>query len=218
MSADIVIVGGGQAGSQAAASLREHGYQGTLTIVGDECHLPYQRPPLSIAFLKGEVGEESVTLRPAAFYARSAVDILIGTRVVSISRESRSVALSSGREIPYHHLILATGTRNRMLSVPGADLEGIVYLRSLDEAIRLKSLAEQARRVVIVGAGFRARIRKRHAQLRRGCDGGRSWIAPHEPCAIGRNVRFLSRLPRRGRRQICVQFAGCGLCRRRWAR
>lgn len=154
MSAGVVIVGGGQAGSQAAASLRERGYQGALTIIGAERQLPYQRPPLSKAFLKGEAGEDSLMLRPAAFYARNGIDMLTETRVVSVDRGSKSVTLSNGSAISYRHLILATGARNRKLLVPGADLNGIVYLRSMDEAIHLKPLAEKARKVVIVGAGF----------------------------------------------------------------
>ena len=150
----VVIVGTGQGGLQTAASLREAGFAGPVTLVGDEPDLPYQRPPLSKAYLLGKMAEEGLRLRSEAFYARNAIDLLAGERVAAIDRAARRVRLANGKELGFDHLVLATGARNRPLPVRGADLDGVLYLRTLAEARDLKARIAGAREVVVVGAGF----------------------------------------------------------------
>ena len=150
----IVIVGAGQAGFQAAASLREAGFSGRLTLVGEEAALPYQRPPLSKAYLAGKTDARGLLLRQESFFAEHRIAHRPGTRVTAIDRAGRSVRLSDGEDLSYDHLILATGTRNRALPVPGADLAGVRQLRSLDDADALRAAIEGIHRIVVVGAGF----------------------------------------------------------------
>jgi 3-phenylpropionate/trans-cinnamate dioxygenase ferredoxin reductase subunit len=150
----IVIVGAGQAGFQAAASLREAGISGRLTLVGEEAALPYQRPPLSKAYLAGKTDARGLLLRQESFFAEHRIEHRPGTRVTAIDRAGRSVRLSDGEDLSYDHLILATGTRNRALPVPGADLDGVRQLRSLDDADALRAAIEGIHRIVVVGAGF----------------------------------------------------------------
>lgn len=149
----IVIVGAGQGGFQAAASLREAGYQGRVTLIGEEPGLPYQRPPLSKAYMKGDAGIEQIELRPAAFYADHRIELVHG-RAAAIDRFERRLALEDGRVLGYDHLILATGARNRPLPVPGRELAGVYYLRTREDADALKADLAGARNVVVIGAGF----------------------------------------------------------------
>ncbi|HEY9215805.1 MAG TPA: FAD-dependent oxidoreductase [Ancylobacter sp.] len=149
----IVIVGAGQGGFQAAASLRDVGYEGRVTLVGDEPGLPYQRPPLSKAYLKGDAGIEQIELRPAAFFRDHRIDLL-NVRVESIDRAAHLLKLEGGGTLAYEHLILATGARNRPLPVMGADLDGVFYLRTLEDAQALKERLAAAAHVVVIGAGF----------------------------------------------------------------
>lgn len=149
----IVIVGAGQGGFQAAASLREAGYQGRVTLVGEEPGLPYQRPPLSKAYMKGDAGIEQIELRPAAFYTDHRIELVHG-RAAAIDRFERRLALENGRVLGYDHLILATGARNRPLPVPGRELAGVYYLRTREDADALKADLAGARNVVVIGAGF----------------------------------------------------------------
>jgi 3-phenylpropionate/trans-cinnamate dioxygenase ferredoxin reductase subunit len=150
----VVIVGGGQAAAQLAASLRENGFEETISIVAAEQELPYQRPPLSKAYLKGEVSTESLELRPAKFYADQRITLHLGEAAVSIDRRARRLCLSSGIALPYAHLVLATGSRNRDLAVPGARLAGVLSLRSRVEADLIRQRVGDAQRVVVIGAGF----------------------------------------------------------------
>jgi 3-phenylpropionate/trans-cinnamate dioxygenase ferredoxin reductase subunit len=150
----IVVVGAGQAGFQLAASLREGGYGGPLTLVGDEPALPYQRPPLSKAYLAGKTDAEGLALRPASFFADHGITHHVASRATGIDREGRRLLLADGTAFPYHHLVLATGSRNRPLPVPGADLAGVRQLRGLADADALKAALAGAPRVVVVGAGF----------------------------------------------------------------
>jgi len=154
MAHGIVIAGTGQGGFQLAVSLREAGYADPITLVGDEPGLPYQRPPLSKAFLQGKVDETGLLLRPPAFYERLKARILDGTRVLGIDREARTVSLSNGETLPYEHLVLATGAAARTLDVPGAQLDGVCVLRGLGDARHLKDRLKQATAVAVVGAGF----------------------------------------------------------------
>jgi 3-phenylpropionate/trans-cinnamate dioxygenase ferredoxin reductase subunit len=149
----VLIVGAGHAGFQLAASLRQGGYDRRIALLNDEQYLPYQRPPLSKAYLKSAGDSDGLMLRPAKFYAEQNIE-LIADRGVGIDRGNRTLRLASGRSMGYAHLVLATGARNRLLDVPNADLDGIMYLRSLHESEALRQRLAIARRVVVVGAGF----------------------------------------------------------------
>ncbi|MBA2400296.1 MAG: FAD-dependent oxidoreductase [Bradyrhizobium sp.] len=149
----VVIVGAGHAGFQVAASLRQHGLAGRIALLNDEGHLPYQRPPLSKAYLKGTGGPDSLMFRPEKFFSDQKID-LISDRVVSIDRSAHKVLLGSGSSLDYGHLVLATGARNRLLDIPNANLEGVRYLRTLDESEALRHRIGSGQRVVVIGAGF----------------------------------------------------------------
>jgi 3-phenylpropionate/trans-cinnamate dioxygenase ferredoxin reductase subunit len=149
----VVIVGAGHAGFQLAASLRQNGFGERIALINDEGHLPYQRPPLSKAYLKGTGGPDSLMFRPEKFFHDQHVE-LIADRAVSIDRGARKVALASGAPLDYGHLVLATGARNRLLDIPNANLEAVRYLRILDESEALRHRLAPGQRVVVIGAGF----------------------------------------------------------------
>jgi 3-phenylpropionate/trans-cinnamate dioxygenase ferredoxin reductase subunit len=149
----VLIVGAGHAGFQLAASLRQHGYSERIGLINDEAHLPYQRPPLSKAYLKGAGAPDSLMFRPDRFYREQNIE-LIADRAVSINRAARRLLLASGSSLDYGHLVLATGARNRLLDIPNANLEDVRYLRTLDESEALRRRIGSARRVVVIGAGF----------------------------------------------------------------
>jgi 3-phenylpropionate/trans-cinnamate dioxygenase ferredoxin reductase subunit len=149
----VVIVGAGHAGFQVAASLRQHGYGERICLINDEAHLPYQRPPLSKAYLKGEGRPDSLMFRPDKFYRDQTIE-LIADRAVSIDRAARKLLLASGTSLDYGHLVLATGARNRLLDIPNANLEAVRYLRILDESEALRQRITSGQRVVVIGAGF----------------------------------------------------------------
>lgn len=153
VEAPILIVGAGHAGFQLAASLRQAGYEGPVSLINDEPHLPYQRPPLSKAYLKGSGGPDTVMFRPERFYHDQRIE-LIADRVVAIDRNALQLVCASGASRAYKHLVLATGARNRLLDIPNAGLKDVLYLRSLDESEMLRQLFATRRRVVVVGAGF----------------------------------------------------------------
>lgn len=154
MSAGVVIAGAGQGGFQVAASLRSEGYEGSITLIGDEPGLPYQRPPLSKSFMAGKQDAEGMHLRPEVFYQDQRIDLLTGERIIWIDASNRSVLLASGGQVPYRQLVLATGARNRLLPVEGARLEGVCYLRTRDEAVEIRDRLDDALNVVIIGGGF----------------------------------------------------------------
>ncbi|HXL14011.1 MAG TPA: FAD-dependent oxidoreductase [Bradyrhizobium sp.] len=149
----VLIVGAGHAGFQVAASLRQHGYGERICLVNDEAHLPYQRPPLSKAYLKGEGRPDSLMFRPDKFYRDQNIE-LIGDRAVSIDRAALRLSLASGSSLDYGHLVLATGARNRLLDLPNANLADVRYLRILDESEALRQRLSSAKGVVVIGAGF----------------------------------------------------------------
>ena len=150
----VVIVGAGQAGYQCSESLRLEGYEGKITLVGDEPLLPYQRPPLSKDYLLGNTDAERIQYRPMAFYEQSSVELLLETSAVSIDPVSNSVELSNGQNLTYEALILATGARVRKLTIAGSDLDGICYLRSLKDVDDIGERLKSAKRVMVIGAGF----------------------------------------------------------------
>lgn len=154
MAAGTVIVGGGQAGFQAAASLRAGGYALPIRIVAEEPHPPYQRPPLSKSHLLGKTDGPPLFYRQPGFYAAQRIELVLGDAVVAVDRAARRVALASGSRLAYDHLVLATGARVRRLPVEGAEQDGVLYLRTLDEADTLRARLLAAERVVVIGGGF----------------------------------------------------------------
>jgi len=152
--AGVVIVGGGHAGGSAAAFLRQDEYEGPITIIGEEPIAPYQRPPLSKAWLKGEADADSLALRPDSFYAEAHIALRLSTTAISIQRAARTVTLEGGETVAYDTLILATGARARTLDLPGADLEGVQVLRSAADAEVLKLALGPGKRLAVIGGGY----------------------------------------------------------------
>ena len=150
----VVIVGAGHAGGTAAALLRQYGYEAPITIVGDEPVAPYQRPPLSKAWLKGETDAEALMLRPLTFYAAHKIELILDVKVTAIHRAAKTVALDDGRTIAYDQLILALGSRARPLPIPGADLAGVLFLRSAADAEPLKAAIGPGKRLAVIGGGY----------------------------------------------------------------
>ncbi len=149
----VIIVGAGHGGYQVAASLRQAGFSDRICLINDEAHLPYQRPPLSKAYIKGSAGPESLMFRPEKFYHDQTIELIAG-RAVSIDRAARKLLLASGETMPYGHLVLATGARNRLLDLPNANLPDVKYLRILDDSEALRKIMPSKKRAVIIGAGF----------------------------------------------------------------
>ena len=149
----VVIVGAGHAGFQVAASLRQHGFKDRVCLINDEGHLPYQRPPLSKAYLKGTGGPDSLMFRPEKFFHDQTIE-LIGDRAVAIDRAAQKLKLASGAFLDYGHLVLATGARNRLPDIPNANLPNVRYLRILDDSEDLRKRIAASKRVVVIGAGF----------------------------------------------------------------
>ncbi|HXY24081.1 MAG TPA: FAD-dependent oxidoreductase [Candidatus Acidoferrum sp.] len=154
MSAGTVIVGTGQAGFQTAASLRAESYAEPITLIGEERQIPYQRPPLSKGFALGQQDFESVELRPEKFYQDHRINLITGSRVTAIDRAARGVKLESGKKFSYEKLVIAVGSRNRKLALKGANLDGIAYLRSVQEAAVIRDRLKNANAVVVIGGGF----------------------------------------------------------------
>jgi 3-phenylpropionate/trans-cinnamate dioxygenase ferredoxin reductase subunit len=150
----IVIIGAGQAGGQAAYSLRQHGYEDEIVLVGDEPAPPYQRPPLSKAYLKGELEEERLYLKPVEYYAEHKVELLTGVKVTAIDAGAKNLTLASGARLNWDRLVIATGARPRRLPVAGAHLDGVLELRTLADVDRLKARVAPGARIVVVGAGY----------------------------------------------------------------
>ena len=150
----IVIVGAGLAGARAAEALRKDGFDGAVTLVGDETERPYLRPPLSKEYLRGDTPRDKVYVHSEAFYAEQRIDLLTSSPVRAIERASREVVLADERRLPFDRLLIATGARPRTLAVPGADLPGVVSLRTLGDADALRAAAAEAERIVVIGAGW----------------------------------------------------------------
>lgn len=150
----VVIIGAGHAGGSAAAFLRQFGWTGPILLVGEEPIIPYQRPPLSKAWLKGEATAESLSLKPADFYRQANIDLRLATRALAIDRTARRIELQNGDRLPYDHLVLALGSRSRKLPVPGADLEHVLELRTAADADRIKAALKPGCRLTIIGGGY----------------------------------------------------------------
>jgi 3-phenylpropionate/trans-cinnamate dioxygenase ferredoxin reductase component len=150
----IVIVGAGLAGARAAEALRKDGYEGRVTILGDEPDRPYLRPPLSKEYLRGESERDKVFVHPERFYVDNAIDLRPSTTAHAIDPARREVVLDDDGRIPFDRLLIATGARPRNLPIPGADLPGVVTLRTLADAEALRSATEDAEGIVVIGAGW----------------------------------------------------------------
>jgi len=150
----VVIVGAGHAAGQVAASLRQDGHEGPIIMLGDEPVIPYQRPPLSKQYLSGEQGIERVYLRPQKFYDDKKIEVRTGVTVDHIDRTAKSVHTSAGDTISYDHLVIATGSRARKLSIEGSDLAGIYYLRSVGDVNAIRSEMAPGKKLVIIGGGY----------------------------------------------------------------
>jgi 3-phenylpropionate/trans-cinnamate dioxygenase ferredoxin reductase subunit len=149
-----IIVGGGLAGALAAETLREEGFDGRITLLGEEPHRPYERPPLSKDYLQGKAARDSIFAYAEPWYADHAVELRLGTAVTSLDPALRTVTTATGEQLDYDKLLLTTGSTPRRLNVPGADLDGVHYLRSVDDSERIKAGFDQAHRVAIIGAGW----------------------------------------------------------------
>ena len=151
---EIVVIGSGQAAIQTVMSLKRNEFTGSIKVIGEEDHLPYQRPPLSKDFLLEEYKPERVSLKKKEFYEENGVDLILGKRAESIDTILKEITLSDENKIRYDQLIIATGSRVRKLNVPGSDKKGIYYLRDLDDANALKQRLKKNKKMVIVGAGY----------------------------------------------------------------
>lgn len=154
MSETTVIVGAGQAGSDLTTALRQIGYTGRIILIGDEQAPPYRRPPLSKAYLAGDIDEEALYLKPLATYVKQNVELRTGVRVSAIDRHAHTVTLEDGESIKYDKLALTTGGRARRLPLPGAEKPNVHYVRTLADIDRLKAQFKPGRRLVIIGGGY----------------------------------------------------------------
>ena len=149
MADPLVIIGAGQAASQLVASLAQDGFAGEICLVGDEPHLPYQRPPLSKKFLAGELALDRLYVKPAAFYEKAGSRLLLGQRAERIDREGRAVVLADGSRLTYSTLVMATGSRPRELPLPGA-----FYLRNIADVDAIRARLAPGKSLVVIGGGY----------------------------------------------------------------
>jgi 3-phenylpropionate/trans-cinnamate dioxygenase ferredoxin reductase component len=149
-----VIVGAGLAGARAAAALREQGFDGRVVLVGAETERPYERPPLSKDYLRGEAGRERLYVHDEDFYGEQQIELRLGRTAESLDTARRELELDGGERMRYDRLLLATGAEPRRLSIPGSDLDGVLYLRSVEDSDALRERFRQSRSVVVVGAGW----------------------------------------------------------------
>ena len=154
MDERVVVIGAGQAAAQLATSLRSGGFTGSLTVIGDEPFLPYQRPPLSKKFLADRPPPEQLYLRPAPFWAERSVEFLLGAAAVKVDLRNSIVTLADGRDVPFDTLVFATGTCARRLPLPGIDSDGVFSLRAIGDVQRLRPALDAAERIAILGGGY----------------------------------------------------------------
>lgn len=150
----IVVVGGGQAGGKAVLELRRLGFDGAIELIGAETHIPYERPPLSKSYLAGEPYRSHNLLPSETWYAEQQITMRLGTRAIGLERDQRQVVLEDGVRVDYDRVLLATGLRARRLAIPGAQLPGVHYLRTLEDSRYLGGRLRPGTRLVIVGAGW----------------------------------------------------------------
>jgi len=150
----IVVIGAGQAGVQAVASLRAESFAGSIVLAGEEPFPPYQRPPLSKAYLSGDFARERLFLKPESFYAEARCELLLGARAEAIDRGAKTVRFASGKTLPYDGLLLATGARVRKLPLPGAGLPGVHYLRDIADVDVLRPILKPGAKLAIAGGGY----------------------------------------------------------------
>jgi len=153
-SSAYVIAGAGLAGAKAAESLREEGFDGPVVLIGDEAERPYERPPLSKDYLLGKAERDTIYVHPASWYADNGVELRLGVPVTGIDRAAHEVALADGSRIGYARLLLATGSSPRRLRVPGADADGVLYLRRVGDSDQIKATFQSASRIAVIGAGW----------------------------------------------------------------
>ena len=153
MKYDVIIIGGGQAGSMLAITLRKHKFLGSILIISDEHHLPYHRPPLSKNFLTGATTTKSLYFKPSAYYEKNKVDILLNNNVKSINRTDKNIGLKNGSKFYYKKLVIATGSKLNKLDLH-CDKQGIYYLKTINDSRRIRSLFDQQKKIVIIGAGY----------------------------------------------------------------
>jgi 3-phenylpropionate/trans-cinnamate dioxygenase ferredoxin reductase subunit len=154
MTGKLIIVGAGQAAAQAVQSLRAKGFSGSITLIGEEAYAPYQRPPLSKAYLMGSFARARLFLKPDAFYREAGCTLMLNTRVTALHRGEKTVELKDGTRLAYDILLLATGTRARKVNCPGADLSGVHYLRDIADVDGLQAGFTAGKRIAIAGGGY----------------------------------------------------------------
>jgi 3-phenylpropionate/trans-cinnamate dioxygenase ferredoxin reductase subunit len=149
-----VIAGAGLAGAKAAETLRAEGFDGPVVLIGDETERPYERPTLSKEYLQGKAERETIFVHPQAWYADNQVELRLGSPVTGIDRAAREVTLADGSQVGYAKLLLATGSAPRLLTVPGADADGVLYLRRVGDSDQIRTAFQSASRVAVIGAGW----------------------------------------------------------------
>jgi 3-phenylpropionate/trans-cinnamate dioxygenase ferredoxin reductase subunit len=154
MPRSFVVVGASLAGATAAATLRQDGFDGDLTLIGAEPHPPYERPPLSKQYLRGEAPFEKALVRPVTFYDEHRIETILGVRATRVDPAERVVHLETGRRLPYDKLLIATGVRNRRPPIPGLELSGVFDLRSVTDADALRKHIATDARAAVIGMGF----------------------------------------------------------------
>jgi 3-phenylpropionate/trans-cinnamate dioxygenase ferredoxin reductase subunit len=150
----IIIVGAGQAGGEAAVTLRRKGFEGRVVMIGDEPYVPYERPPLSKGYLSGALEQERLFLKKPEFYAEKNIELMLGRRVIKIDRAAKKVLLDKDQEIGYSKLLIATGGRARKLPIAGAELNGVLYLRNMDDIHAIQAAIKPGVRAVMIGGGY----------------------------------------------------------------
>jgi len=180
-NARVVIVGAGHAGGSVAGFLRQYGFEGPITLIGEEPIAPYQRPPLSKAWLKGEADADSLQLKDSDWWAQSGVDLQLNQSVTAIDRNARTVTVND-RPIAYDALVLATGARARTVDIPGSNLEGVLFLRTAADAELLKARLGPGRRLAVVGGGYVGLEAAASATAL----GGRAVVLEREPRVLAR--------------------------------
>src|SRR5215210_4746307 len=148
------IVGASLAGAKAAETLRAEGFDGRVALVGAETERPYERPPLSKDYLRGEVGREKIYIHDESFYAEHDIELRLGRTAVGLDTSIGQVALDDGKRLHYDRLLLATGAEPRRISIPGEALDGVLYLRSVEDSDALRARIDRGGSVVVVGAGW----------------------------------------------------------------